>query len=46
MACRDAVVSLQAIFGDAGHFAVHAALPMHSDFADEGAANHVRLWAT
>ncbi|MEM8617907.1 MAG: N-succinylarginine dihydrolase [Pseudomonadota bacterium] len=24
-------------------FAVHPALPMHSDFSDEGAANHVRL---
>jgi succinylarginine dihydrolase len=42
----DTTASLQAIFGDAGHFAVHAALPMHSDFADEGAANHVRLCAT
>ncbi len=26
-------------------FIVHPALPMHADFADEGAANHVRLCA-
>lgn len=39
----DTTASLQAIFGDDRHFAVHAALPMHADFADEGAANHVRL---
>lgn len=42
----DTTASLQAIFGDDRHFAVHAALPMHADFADEGAANHVRLCAT
>lgn len=41
----DTTASLQAIFSDDQHFAVHAALPMHSDFADEGAANHVRLCA-
>ena len=41
----DTTASLQAIFGDDAHFAVHAALPMHPDFADEGAANHVRLCA-
>jgi len=41
----DTTASLQAIFSDDRHFAVHAALPMHSDFADEGAANHVRLCA-
>lgn len=27
------------------HFAIHAPLPMQSSFADEGAANHVRLCA-
>lgn len=42
----DTTASLQAIFGDDQHFAVHAALPMHPDFADEGAANHVRLCAS
>ncbi|MEZ6000610.1 N-succinylarginine dihydrolase [Hyphomonas sp.] len=41
----DTTASLQAIFGDDEHFAIHAALPMHADFADEGAANHVRLCA-
>jgi succinylarginine dihydrolase len=41
----DTTASLQAIFSDDRYFAVHAALPMHSDFADEGAANHVRLCA-
>lgn len=41
----DTTATLQAIFSDDRHFAVHAALPMHSDFADEGAANHVRLCA-
>lgn len=41
----DTTASLQAIFSDDRHFAVHAALPMHADFADEGAANHVRLCA-
>ena len=40
----DTTASLQAIFSDDRHFAVHAALPMHTDFADEGAANHVRLY--
>jgi succinylarginine dihydrolase len=42
----DTTASLQAIFGDDEHFSVHAALPMHPDFADEGAANHVRLCAS
>ena len=42
----DTTASLQAIFGDDRYFSVHAALPMHSDFADEGAANHVRLCAS
>ncbi|HPF22876.1 MAG: N-succinylarginine dihydrolase [Hyphomonas sp.] len=41
----DTTAILQAIFDDDRHFAVHAALPMHADFADEGAANHVRLCA-
>lgn len=35
--------SLSAIFGDAGHFEVHAPLPYQPLFADEGAANHMRL---
>ncbi len=39
----DTTASLQAIFHDPEYFAVHAALPMHADFSDEGAANHVRL---
>ena len=34
---------LRAIFGDENHFSVHSALPGHSSYADEGAANHVRL---
>jgi succinylarginine dihydrolase len=37
--------SLAAIFDNEDVFAVHAALPMHADFSDEGAANHVRLSA-
>ncbi|MCR9194115.1 MAG: N-succinylarginine dihydrolase [Hyphomonas sp.] len=37
--------SLAAIFDDEDAFAVHSALPMHADFSDEGAANHVRLCA-
>lgn len=41
----DSTASLQAIFGEDEYFAVHSALPMHPDFADEGAANHVRLCA-
>lgn len=41
----DTTAVLQAIFSDDRHFAVHAALPMHADFSDEGAANHVRLSA-
>lgn len=39
------LANLQTIFGDADHFAVHPALPQHSNFSDEGAANHVRLCA-
>ncbi|MAL11308.1 MAG: N-succinylarginine dihydrolase [Maricaulis sp.] len=32
-------------FADTGHFCVHPLLPMQPAFADEGAANHVRLSA-
>lgn len=39
----DTATTLAAIFEDDRCFGVHAALPMHADFADEGAANHVRL---
>ena len=35
--------TLATIFEAEHAFSVHAALPMHADFADEGAANHVRL---
>lgn len=35
--------ALRAIFADPARFAVHEALPHHTLFADEGAANHVRL---
>lgn len=37
--------SLAAIFDQEEAFSVHGALPMHADFSDEGAANHVRLSA-
>ena len=37
--------ALSAIFPDAARFAVHDTLPYQSAFADEGAANHVRLCA-
>lgn len=37
--------SLRAIFADTSHFQVHAPLPYQSLFADEGAANHMRLCA-
>lgn len=37
--------SLATIFDADAQFSVHAALPMHADFSDEGAANHVRLSA-
>jgi succinylarginine dihydrolase len=37
--------SLRAIFADTNHFAVHKALPYQPLFADEGAANHMRLCA-
>lgn len=41
----DTTATLVSIFADEERFAVHGALPAHSDFADEGAANHVRLCA-
>ncbi|MEO0607398.1 MAG: N-succinylarginine dihydrolase [Pseudomonadota bacterium] len=41
----ETTATLAAIFADEAQFSVHAALPMHADFADEGAANHVRLCA-
>lgn len=41
----DTTATLISIFADEGRFAVHGALPSHGDFADEGAANHVRLAA-
>lgn len=34
---------LKAIFADPEHFRHHAPLPGHSQFGDEGAANHTRL---
>ncbi|MEL6861445.1 MAG: N-succinylarginine dihydrolase [Pseudomonadota bacterium] len=39
----DTTALLATIFSDEEQFSVHAALPMHADFSDEGAANHVRL---
>ena len=41
----ETLANLRTIFSDAGHFCIHEALPQHPDFADEGAANHVRLCA-
>ncbi|MFN7057070.1 N-succinylarginine dihydrolase [Hyphomonas sp.] len=41
----DTTAALISIFTGDEHFAVHPALPMHADFSDEGAANHVRLCA-
>ena len=41
----DTTATLISIFGDTGRFGIHAALPAHADFADEGAANHIRLCA-
>ncbi len=41
----DTTAVLVSIFSDPDRFAVHSAMPMHADFADEGAANHVRLCA-
>lgn len=37
--------ALRAVFADPVHFAVHDPLPGGAQFADEGAANHVRLEA-
>lgn len=37
------LATLRAIFSDANHFRVHEPLPAGSHFADEGAANHIRL---
>lgn len=36
---------LRRVFADEAHFAVHPPLPPHPAFADEGAANHMRLCA-
>jgi succinylarginine dihydrolase len=41
----DTTATLISIFSGEDRFAVHGALPAHADFADEGAANHVRLCA-
>ncbi len=41
----DTTSGLASIFEQPEQFAVHAALPMHADFSDEGAANHVRFCA-
>lgn len=41
----DTTATLISIFPGEHRFAVHSALPAHADFADEGAANHVRLCA-
>ncbi len=37
--------ALNAAFPDPARFTVHPPLPAHADFADEGAANHMRLCA-
>lgn len=41
----DTTATLVSLFASDQRFAVHGALPSHSDFSDEGAANHVRLCA-
>lgn len=41
----DTTANLLALFENEERFGIHGALPMHADFADEGAANHVRLCA-
>ena len=41
----DMTAALVSIFADEDRFGIHGALPPHPDFADEGAANHVRLCA-
>jgi succinylarginine dihydrolase len=38
--------ALRAIFSDATRFVVHDPLPGVAQFADEGAANHTRLWGS
>src|SRR5260221_1996524 len=40
---KTTLASLRAIFGDRALFDVHGPLPPGSHFADEGAANHLRL---
>ena len=42
---EDTSRNLHMIFDRMHCFDAHGALPMHADFADEGAANHVRLCA-
>jgi succinylarginine dihydrolase len=37
------LAALRAVFADPAHFLVHEPLPCGSHFADEGAANHLRL---
>ncbi|MEM1390623.1 MAG: N-succinylarginine dihydrolase [Pseudomonadota bacterium] len=39
----DTTAAVASLFEDDTKFGVYAALPMHADFSDEGAANHVRL---
>jgi succinylarginine dihydrolase len=41
----ETAASLRAIFRNDEVFAIHRALPSHASYADEGAANHVRLCA-
>ncbi len=43
--CPDTTAMLISIFHDTDKFAIRSALPSHSNFSDEGAANHVRLCA-
>lgn len=43
--CPDTTAMLISIFHNDEYFAVRTALPMHPEFSDEGAANHVRLCA-
>lgn len=40
---EETLLELERVFGDAQHFAVHAALPATTQLGDEGAANHTRL---
>lgn len=42
---RQTTRALRRLFPDEGRFAVHDPLPAQAHFADEGAANHVRLCA-